>query len=114
MEWAFFYMGLRPGYLLNIPTTKWFGTPNHFESSIYSREKVWQSPNLFGSGINVRLGTNYFLKRGYLSPNLTVIGLGSSLTTYYQIPSKKNRLHSKGKQPDVCVQDSAESQRVSC
>jgi len=34
-----------------IPTTKWFGTPNHFESSIYSREKVWQSPNLFGSGI---------------------------------------------------------------
>jgi hypothetical protein len=26
-------------------------TPNHFGSSIYSREKVWQSPNLFGSGI---------------------------------------------------------------
>jgi hypothetical protein len=25
--------------------------PNHFESSIYSREKVGQSPNLFGSGI---------------------------------------------------------------
>jgi len=43
-----------------IPTTKWFcsavlraGTPNHFESSIYSREKVWQSPNLFGSGIKI-------------------------------------------------------------
>ncbi len=41
--------GLRIGE--SIPTTKWFGTPNHFESSIYSREKVGQSPNLFGSGI---------------------------------------------------------------
>ncbi len=35
-----------------IPTTKWFGNPNHFESSIYSREKVGQSPKLFESGIN--------------------------------------------------------------
>jgi hypothetical protein len=42
----------------NIPTTKWFcyavlcaGTPNHFESSIYSRGKVGQSPSHFGSGI---------------------------------------------------------------
>jgi hypothetical protein len=41
-----------------IPTTKWFcsallraGTPNHFESSMYSREKVGRSPNLFGSGM---------------------------------------------------------------
>ncbi len=37
-----------------IPTTKWFGTPNHFESSIYSREKVWALPNLFGSGIGTQ------------------------------------------------------------
>jgi len=37
-----------------IPTTKCFGIPNHFESSIYSREKVWQSPNLFRSGIDAK------------------------------------------------------------
>jgi len=42
---------IRSTFFVFILTTKCFGIPNHFESSIYSREKVWQSPNLFGSGI---------------------------------------------------------------
>jgi len=43
-----------------IPTTKWFGIPNHFESSIYSREKVWALPNLFGSGIGMEIAEAVF------------------------------------------------------
>jgi hypothetical protein len=50
-----------------IPTTKWFGMPNHFESSIYSREKGGRSPNLFGSGIVAR-STGSILTNGLRTP----------------------------------------------